>query len=49
MDMGRIDNIIQKHVDERMEQKLDILTERVKKLEKTVLEMKSEISEIGGV
>ncbi len=46
MDMGRINNIIQRHVDERMEQKLTFLTERMEKLEKTVLEMKSKISEI---
>ncbi len=46
MDMGRINNIIQKHVDELIEQKLAFLTERVEKLEKTVLELKSEISEI---
>ncbi len=45
-DMGRINNIIQRHVDERIEQKLVFLTERVEKLEKTVLELKSEISEI---
>ena len=46
MDMGRINNIIQRHVDEHIEQKLAILTERVEKLEKTVLELKSEFSEI---
>jgi hypothetical protein len=46
MDMGRINNIIQRHVDERMEQKLALLKERVEKLEKTVLELKSDISEI---
>ncbi len=46
MDMGRINNIIQRHVDERIEQKLAFLTERVEKLEKTVLELKSELSEI---
>jgi len=44
--MGRINNIIQRHVDERIEQKQALLTERVEKLEKTVLELKSEISEI---
>ncbi len=44
--MGRINNIIQKHVDELIEQKLALLTERVEKLEKTVLELKSEIAEI---
>ena len=44
--MGRINNIIQRHIDERIEQKLDILTERLEKLEKTLLELKSEISEI---
>ncbi|HEY9205289.1 MAG TPA: hypothetical protein VIO58_05160 [Candidatus Methanoperedens sp.] len=44
--MGRINNIIQRLVDESMEQKLDLLTERLEKLEKTVLELKSEISEI---
>ncbi len=44
--MGRINNIIQRHVDERMEQKLAFLTERMEKLEKTVLELKSDISEI---
>ena len=44
--MGRINNIIQRHVDERIEQKQAFLTERVEKLEKTVLELKSEISEI---
>ncbi len=44
--MGRINNIIQKHVDELIEQKLALLIERVEKLEKTVLELKSEISEI---
>jgi uncharacterized protein (UPF0335 family) len=46
MDMGRTNNIIQRHVDERIEQKLAFLTERVEKLEKTVMELKSEISEI---
>jgi hypothetical protein len=46
MDMGRINNIIQRHFDERMEQKQALLIERVEKLEKTVLELKSEISEI---
>ncbi len=46
MDMGRINNIIQRHVDEHIEQKLALLTERVEKLEKTVLELKSEIAEI---
>ncbi len=44
--MGRINNIIQRHVDERIEQKLALLTERLKKLEKTLLELKSELSEI---
>ena len=44
--MGRINNIIQRHIDERIEQKLDLLTERLEKLEKTLLELKSEISEI---
>jgi len=44
--MGRINNIIQKHIDERIEQKQAFLIERVEKLEKTVLEMKSELSEI---
>ncbi len=44
--MGRINNVIQRHVDELIEQKLALLTERVEKLEKTVLELKSEISEI---
>ncbi len=44
--MGRINNIIQRHVDEHIEQKLALLTERVEKLEKTVLELKSEFSEI---
>ncbi len=44
--MGRINNIIQRQVDERMEQKLALLTERVEKLEKTALELKSELSEI---
>jgi hypothetical protein len=46
MDMGRINNIIQRHVDELIEQKLALLIERVEKLEKTVLELKSELSEI---
>jgi hypothetical protein len=46
MEMGRINTIIQRHVDERIEQKLAFLTERVEILEKTVLELKSEISEI---
>jgi uncharacterized coiled-coil protein SlyX len=46
MVMGRINNIIQRHVDERIEQKLALLIERLEKLEKTVLELKSEISEI---
>ena len=46
MVMGRINNIIQRHVDERIEQKLDLLTERLEKLEKTLLELKSELSEI---
>ncbi len=41
--MGRINNIIQRHVDERIEQKLDLLTERLEKLEKKILE---EISEM---
>ncbi len=44
--MGRTNNIIQRHVDERMEQKLALLTERMEKLEKTVMELKSELSEI---
>ena len=44
--MGRINNIIQRHIDERIEQKQALLTERVERLEKTVLELKSEISEI---
>ncbi len=44
--MGRINNIIQRHFDERIEQKQALLTERVEKLEKKVLELKSEISEI---
>lgn len=44
--MGRINNIIQRHVDERIDQKLAFLTERVEKLEKTVLELKSDLSEI---
>jgi hypothetical protein len=44
--MGRINNIIQMHIDELIEQKLALLTERVEKLEKTVLELKSELSEI---
>ncbi len=44
--MGRINNIIQRHVDELIEQKMALLTERVENLEKTVLELKSEISEI---
>lgn len=44
--MGRINNIIQRHVDERIEQKLELITERLEKLEKTLLELKSEISEI---
>ncbi len=44
--MGRINNIIQRHVDELIEQKLALLTKRVEKLEKTVLELKSEITEI---
>jgi uncharacterized protein (DUF342 family) len=46
VDMGRINNIIQRHVDEHIEQKLALLTEQVEKLEKTVLELKSELSEI---
>jgi len=46
MEMGRINNIIQRHFDERIEQKQALLTERVEKLEKKVLELKSEISEI---
>ncbi len=44
--MGRINNIIQMHIDELIEQKLALLTERMEKLEKTVLELKSELSEI---
>jgi len=44
--MGRINTIIQKHVDERLEQKLAFLTERLEKFEKIVLELKSELSEI---
>ncbi len=44
--MGRINNIIQRHVDERIEQKLDLLTERLEKFEKILLELKSELSEI---
>ncbi len=44
--MGRINNIIQRLVDERMEQKQALLAERVEKLEKTVLELKSELSEM---
>jgi uncharacterized protein (UPF0335 family) len=46
MYMGRIDKIIQKHVDQRIEQKLTFLTERVEKLEKNFLVLNSEISEI---
>ena len=46
MEMGRINNIVQRHFDERIEQKQALLTERVEKLEKKVLELKSEISEI---
>ena len=46
MDMGRINNIIQRHVDELIEQKLALLAERVEKLEKTVMELKSELSEL---
>jgi hypothetical protein len=42
MDMGRINNIIQRHFDERIEQKLAFLTERVEKLEKIVLDLKSQ-------
>ena len=45
--MGRINNIIQRHVDERIEQKQALLTKRVEKLEKAVLELKSVLSEIG--
>lgn len=44
--MGRINNIIQRHFDERIEKKQALLTGRVEKLEKKVLELKSEISEI---
>ncbi len=44
--MGRINNIIQRHVDDLIEQKLALLTEQVERLEKTVIELKSEISEI---
>ncbi len=44
--MGRINNIIQRHVDEHIEQKQALLAERVEKLEKTVQELKSELSEI---
>jgi hypothetical protein len=35
MDMGRINNIIQRHVDEHIEQKLALLTERLEKFEKS--------------
>lgn len=41
--MGRINTIIQRHVDERIEQKQALLTERVEKLEKAVLELKCRI------
>ena len=44
--MGRINNIIQRHVDERIEQKQAFLIERVEKLEKAVMELKFELSEI---
>ncbi len=44
--MGRINNIIQRHVDELIEKKQALLTERLEKLEKTVLELKSELSEM---
>ena len=44
--MGRINNIIQRHVYERIEQKLAFLIDRLEKQEKEVLELKSEISEI---
>lgn len=44
--MGRINSIIQRNVDERIEQKQAVLTERVEKLEKAVLELKSALSEI---
>ena len=46
MVMGRINNIIQRHVDEGIKQKVALLTERLEKLEKTLLELKSEISKI---
>jgi hypothetical protein len=46
MAMGRINNIIQRHVYESIEQEQARLTERVGKLEKTILELKSELSEI---
>ena len=46
IEMGRINYIIQRHIDERIEQKLTFLTERMAKLETTVLELKSEISDI---
>ena len=46
MEMGRINTIIQRHVDERIEQKQALLIERVEKLEKAVLELKSELSGI---
>jgi predicted nuclease with TOPRIM domain len=46
MDMGRINNIIQKQIDERIEQKEAFLIERLEKLEKAVMELKSELSEI---
>ncbi len=44
--MSRINNIIQRHFNERIKQKQALLTERVEKLEKTVLELKSELLEI---
>jgi len=46
MEMGRIDNIIQRHFDERIEQNQALLTERVEKLEKIVMKLKTELSEI---
>ena len=44
--MGRINTIIQRNIDERIEQKQAVLAERVEKLEKAVLELKSKLSEI---
>ena len=43
--MGRIENITQKRLIEHMNQKLELLSNRVEKLEKMVTELKFDLEE----